>query len=87
MEFDIPLCGSLKEKRSIIKPFCHRLHREFNISVSEMGDHDFHHRAIIVAAKVANDRVIIEREFSIILNFTNQNFPDLTLINHSTEYF
>jgi uncharacterized protein YlxP (DUF503 family) len=37
LQVQIPGCKSLKEKRSRLKPLIARLHREFNISVSELA--------------------------------------------------
>ncbi len=84
---DIPVCHSLKEKRAIIKPLCHRLHREFNASVAEMGHQDSHDRSQITCAKVANGRPIIEKEFTVIVSFINHNFPNVSIIDQETEYF
>jgi hypothetical protein len=46
----LPGCASLKEKRGRIKPLIARLHREFNVSVAEMGLQDKWQEAVIVCA-------------------------------------
>ncbi|MGE5642700.1 MAG: DUF503 domain-containing protein [Byssovorax cruenta] len=56
----IPGCASLKEKRGFIKPLIARLHREFNISVAEMGLQDRWQETILVCAMVGNERGHLE---------------------------
>ena len=66
---------SLKNKRSIIKPIIHRLHREFNISVSEIDKMDVWNEAILVCAHVSNDKNFsqsyIQRIKAFILKYIN----------------
>ena len=56
----IPGCASLKEKRGFIKPLIARLHREFNISVAEMGLQDRWQETILICAIVGNERGHLE---------------------------
>jgi uncharacterized protein len=49
-------CGSLKEKRTVVKSLKDRLHRQFNLSVAETDHHDVHQRAELAACVVATDR-------------------------------
>ena len=49
----LPGCNSLKEKRSIIKPLISRLHKEFNVSVAEVEDHDQLGHAVLAVAAVS----------------------------------
>lgn len=55
-ELEIFGCQSLKEKRSVMRSLKDRLHRRFNISVAETGQHDRWQRAELTACVVANDR-------------------------------
>ena len=56
----LPGCSSLKEKRGFIKPLMARLHREFNISVAEMGLQDRWQETILICAMVGNERGHLE---------------------------
>ena len=47
--------GSLKGKRSRLKPVLIRLRREFNISAAEVDHHDFWQSATIALAAVGTD--------------------------------
>ncbi len=81
----IPGCTSLKEKRSKIKPVITRLHREFNLSVSEMAHQDAWQESVIGCALICNDQRLIQQVFQQVVHFTESTFPDLELIDHKLE--
>ena len=58
IEFDLLLgaVGSLKEKRSIVRPLVAEIRRRFEVSVAEVDHLDLHRRAGIGAGVVAADR-------------------------------
>ena len=58
IEFDILLgdIGSLKQKRSVVRPLVAELRRKFSVSAAETGALDLHRRAAIGMAMVAADR-------------------------------
>ncbi len=58
IEFDLLLgaVGSLKEKRSIVRPLVAEIRRRFEVSVAEVDHLDLHRRAGIGACVVAADR-------------------------------
>ncbi len=47
--------GSLKDKRSIVKPIVTRLRQEFNVSVAEVDMHDAWDTAVLGIAVVSNE--------------------------------
>ena len=51
----LPGCNSLKQKRSLLQPILTRLHKEFNISVAEIGLQDVWQSAWIGCSLVSND--------------------------------
>ena len=71
-----PGCESLKEKRSRLLPILKRLHKEFNISVSEIGLQDVWQSAWIGCAAVSNDKVHNEQVLQKVVEFINANWPD-----------
>ncbi len=81
----IPGCASLKEKRSAIKPIIARLHREFNLSVAEMGHLDAWQETEIACVMVSNDAVMLQRAFETIAQFTEAHWPDCPIINQERE--
>jgi uncharacterized protein len=60
VELRIPLCNSLKEKRSVLKPCIHFLRKQWNLAVAEVGDQDVWRSAILAVATVSNDRNLVE---------------------------
>jgi uncharacterized protein YlxP (DUF503 family) len=72
----LPACASLKEKRSRIKPLISRLHREFNISVAEMGLQDKWQEAIIVCAMVGNDSGHVQSALQTVAKWVEGNWTD-----------
>ena len=72
----IPGCSSLKEKRGYIKPIISRLHREFNVSVAEMGLQDKWQEAIIVCAMIGNERGHVESALQTVAKWVEGNWTD-----------
>ena len=59
-ELALPGCGSLKEKRSVIRSLRDRLRSKFNVSVAETGMQDVLSRAEVSIALVSNDGRLVE---------------------------
>ena len=81
----LPACSSLKEKRSRIKPLIARLHREFNVSVAEMGLQDKWQEAVIVCAMVGNERGHLESALQNVVKWIERNWPDGDVIKEKVE--
>ncbi|HBG74626.1 MAG: hypothetical protein A2X25_11380 [Chloroflexi bacterium GWB2_49_20] len=73
---NMPGCKSLKEKRSQLKPLLVHLHREFNISVAEMGLQDKWSEAIIACAMLGNDAAHLQRSLATIQKWIEANWRD-----------
>ncbi len=56
LELNIPLNGSLKGKRSVVKPLIARLRHEFNVSVAEVDQQDSHGTAVLGVVCVSSDK-------------------------------
>ncbi len=76
LHLQIPGCASLKEKRGRIKPLISRLHREFNVSVAEMGLQDKWDEAIIVCAMVGNDHSFLQSALQTVAKWVDANWTD-----------
>lgn len=55
-ELHLAGCGSLKEKRQVLRSLKDRLHRQFNVSVAETDHQDRLQRAEIAACVVSAGR-------------------------------
>jgi len=65
----IPENHSLKEKRHVIRKVIDRVKNRFNVSISEVGDHDLWQRAQIGICTVGNDRRQINSSLDKIIDF------------------
>ena len=85
LHLHLPGCSSLKEKRGRIKPVLARLHREFNVAAAELDLQDVWQDTIIGCATISSDAVQNQRLLQQVVAFTEQNWPDLELIDHKIE--
>lgn len=85
LHLQLPGCASLKEKRSRIKPLINRLHREFNISVAEVGYNDAWHDTLIACALISNDHTHTQQALQVIPSWIEKNWHDMTLIDDHIE--
>lgn len=51
----IPGCGSLKEKRHVVKTLTAGIRAKFNVSVAEVNHHDLWQRTALAVSTVAQD--------------------------------
>ena len=82
-----PACSSLKEKRGRLKPLLSRLHREFNISVAEMGKQDMWQEAVIACSIVNTDSTFIQRSLQCVAKWVEANWEDGQVIEEKIELF
>ena len=80
LHLKIPLCGSLKEKRSQLKPLLSRLGREFNISVAELDYQDRWGETLIGCTYLSNDGAHTQRTLQKIVTWIERNFPQFYII-------
>ena len=83
----LPVCASLKEKRGRIKPLMARLHREFNVSVAEMGLQDKWQEAVIVCAMVGNEHGHLESALQSVAKWLEGNWTDGDVIEDRIEVY
>jgi hypothetical protein len=81
----LPGCASLKEKRGRLKPLLARLHRQFNISVAEMGLQDKWQEALISCGMVGNDGAYLQSALQTVRKWTEANWPDGDLLDSKVE--
>jgi hypothetical protein len=81
VELRLPGCASLKEKRSRIKPLLAGLHRQFNVSASEIEHQDSHTHCVIACAVVSNDGPHGQQVLDGIPAWIESRRPDLQVID------
>lgn len=82
IELHIPGCGSLKQKRSRLKPLLIRLGKEFNVSAAEIDLNDLHRAAEIACVAVSNDPRHIQSMLESIPPWIERQRPDLQIVDY-----
>jgi uncharacterized protein len=85
IHLQLPGCSSLKEKRGRLKPLLARLHRQFNISVAEMGFQDKWGEALISCGMVGNDNAFLQSGLETVRKWTEANWSDGDVIDMNIE--
>ena len=85
LHIHIPGCSSLKEKRRRLKPLLTRLHREFNLSVTEIDYHDVWQSAAIACAFISTDNGHTHRSLQKVINWVETHWPDVSLVDDQIE--
>jgi uncharacterized protein YlxP (DUF503 family) len=85
LQLQLPGCKSLKEKRSRIKPLIARLHREFNLSVAELGQLDAWDKSTLGCAIICNDHRFSETSLRSVIHWMNKNWPDVLIVDDHIE--
>ena len=81
----LPGCGSLKEKRSRLKPLLARLHREFNVSSAEVDLLDVWQETVVACAVLSNDSRHNDRLLQNIVDWVERDWPDVDVIAEHLE--
>ena len=68
LDFLVPECSSLKQKRSIVKSLVSKIRNNFNASVSEISN-DKWQRGQIVVSILSNDSRFLDSQLRKIMNF------------------
>jgi uncharacterized protein YlxP (DUF503 family) len=64
--------GSLKGKRQVMRSLIERVKQRFNVSISEVGDHDVWQRAQIGISVVGSDQETLDSVLSRLLSFIEE---------------
>ena len=81
----LPGCASLKEKRGRIKPLMSRLHKEFNVSVAEMGLQDKWTETVIACALINADLVTVQQSLQSVAKWVESHWTDGDVIDQKIE--
>jgi uncharacterized protein YlxP (DUF503 family) len=75
----------LKEKRSHVRPILARLHKEFNLSVAEMGWMDARQTTEIACVMVCNDIKVLQSSLETVVAFIESHWPDCPIASQKRE--
>lgn len=78
-------CKSLKEKRRLLKPLLQRIHKEFNVSVAEMGLQNKWTESIISVSYICNNRIHAQSELNSVLTFIQNYYRNIDILENHIE--
>lgn len=85
LELFIPLSGSLKSKRRVLKSLKDRVRNTFNASVAEVGEMEKWQKAVCAIGMVGNDKSYLDSCLQKILLFI-EAVHDVEIISHEVEF-
>jgi uncharacterized protein YlxP (DUF503 family) len=87
IELHLPGNGSLKSKRSILKPLLARLRREFNLAAAEVGHNDAWQSAEIGLTTVANNPGRVHTVLERAVHRIESHHPEVQVVDWEIEIF
>lgn len=85
VDLHLPGNGSLKGKRSVLKPLLLRLRKEFNLAAAEVNYHDAWQSAQIALVSVSTDVGHVQRLLERAVRWIENHRPDLTVVDWQIE--
>ena len=85
LKLHLPLCDSLKDKRSRLRPLLERLRREFNVATAETDLHEVWQSAEISVVTVSNETGRVESQLETIVRWIEHHRPDLEVVDSQIE--
>lgn len=87
VDLHLPGNGSLKGKRSILKPLLLRLRKEFNLAAAEVDYHDVWQSAQIALVSVSTDAGHVHALLERAVHWIEKQRPDLDVVGWRIEVF
>jgi hypothetical protein len=84
LELYIPGTTSLKGKRMVLRSLKDKIRRNFNVSISELDDHDKWQKTTIGIAVIGPNKGVVNSLLDKLLNFI-ESFGDIELSNYDME--
>ena len=81
----LPVAGSLKDKRSVVKSLIARVRNEFNVSIAEVDNQDVWSQAVLGVACVSNSQRYAHGQLEAVVRFIEERRPDIPLVNYEIE--
>ncbi len=84
IDFHISDSSSLKEKRAVLRHIKDRVRRDFNVSISEVNNHDKWKLATLAVSCVSNDKKHVDAMLNKIKNFFEKN-RNIVVVDYQIE--
>jgi uncharacterized protein YlxP (DUF503 family) len=85
IDLRLPGNSSLKGKRSVIKSIVTRVGREFNVSIAEVEAQDLWQRAVLGVACVSSSASYAHGQLERVVQWIENNRPDVELLGYQIE--
>jgi uncharacterized protein len=85
LDLHLPACGSLKEKRSVIRHLLDTSRQRFSVSASEVDHQDLHHRTVLAFAVVAPSAGRVEEILDRVERFVWSD-PRVTVLSNARHW-
>jgi len=69
LDLRIPGCGSLKQKRHVVRSLENALRSRFNVSVAEVDHHDLWQRTVLGVSQVGTDTGYVDGALRAVVRF------------------
>ena len=87
LKIHLPESQSLKDKRSVIKSMLKRLHNQFNVSASEVDQHDRWQLAEVAITVVSNETRHVETILQKCVDYIEENYLQVIVTDRTFEIF
>lgn len=84
IDFHISDSSSLKEKRAVLRHIKDRVRRDFNVSISEVNNHEKWQLATLAVVSVSNDKKHVDATLNKIKNFFEKN-RNIVIVDYQIE--
>ena len=81
----LPLCHSLKEKRSVLKSMIARIQNEFNVAIAEVDEQDRWQIAVLGVATVSANGKHAQQQLQTVIDWIYTNRPDVEMVQTEIE--
>jgi uncharacterized protein YlxP (DUF503 family) len=85
IELRLPGNGSLKEKRSVVKPIISRIRHEFNVSIAEVDAQDAWQRTVLGVACVSASADYAHGQLERVVQWIESNRFDVELLDYQID--
>lgn len=82
----IPIAGSLKEKRQVVKSLLARVRNKFNVSIAEVDGQDRLQNAVLGVACVSNSMEYAHGQLEAVVRFIEDTRPDCPITGYDIEF-
>jgi len=82
----IPVAGSLKEKRQVVKSLIARVRNKFNVSIAEVDGQDRWQNAVLGVACVSSSQEYAHGQLEAVVRFIEDERPDCPVTGYDIEF-